>query len=101
MPLEPGARQHIIEDANAEIDEDTEYTVTATPGSEWYGEVHGIIAEKVTGDTAGVPVSLTLSPVTESDGNIRLAAGAGAYETGTGGGRASVVLLNISHRNIG
>ena len=94
MPLEPGAEQRIL-DTNAEFSQDTEYTVTAKPGNEWYGVVFGQTGQTI-GDTAGAPVSLNLTPTI--DGNrIILNATGGASATGTEEGQASMMMLNIEH----
>lgn len=96
MPMESGAPQR-LEDANAVVVEDTEYTVTATPASEWYGVVSAGIAGEVTGDTAGAPVSFSLTP-TVTGGNIRFSVSAGASSDGTEEGQFSMVLMNFEHR---
>lgn len=96
MPLEPGTQQR-IEDANAIVVEDTEYTVTATPTSEWYGVVSAGRAGEVIGDTAGAPVSFSLAPTVIGD-NIRFSVTAGASATGTDEGQFSMVLMDFEHQ---
>lgn len=95
MPLDPGAEQRIF-DTNAEFSQDTEYTVTAKPGNEWYGVVFGPGGDAV-GDTAGAPVSFSLTP-TDKAGTILLGVTAGASSTGTEEGQDSVITLAISHQ---
>ena len=95
MPLEPDARQDIVE-TDAEVAEDTEYTVTAKPGSEWYGIVVGPSGRAI-GDTAGAPVSLNCTTIIDGH-DIVLGVLGGASTTGTEEGQASVVSLNIKHR---
>lgn len=95
MPVEPDEAPHIVE-TNAVVVEDTEYTVTATPGSGWYGVAFGPEGQAI-GDTAGTPVSLSLTP-TVSGGDIQLAVTAGASATGTEEGQASIVSLQLSRR---
>ena len=96
MPLAPDAEQR-IKDTNAHFEGDTEYTVTATPRSGWYGIVSGGIGEEATGDTAGAPVSLSFTPV-NSGGTVSLIFSAGASATGTDEGQASIVSLSLSHQ---
>lgn len=96
MPLEPDADQRIL-DTDAGLSRDTEYTVTAKPGNEWYGVVVGQTGRTI-GDTAGAPVSLNLTP-TITGNRIILNANVGASATGTEEGQASMVKLNIE-RNI-
>lgn len=98
MPMEPDAEQR-IEDTNARFDGEAEYTVTATPASGWYGIAFGEQAAEAIGDTAGAPVSLSFSSVGGSDGYSRLVFSAGASATGTDEGQASIVFLNLRHRN--
>ena len=97
MPLDPGAEQVIVE-SDAEVAEDTEYTVTAKPGSEWYGIVFGPSGQATIGDTAGAPVSLNLTAIIDGD-DIVLAVTGGASATGTEEGQSSMVSLNIKNHH--
>lgn len=96
MPLDPDAEEHITAN-NTRLAENTEYTVTATPGSGWYGVAFGPGGSAI-GDTAGAPVSLSLTP-TNNAGTIILSVTAGASSTGTEEGQGSIVALTIKSRN--